>query len=141
MNRASACINLNLISAIKIANSNFSNSGLLVKDIDESTFRISLWNLLSEIPQIAEPKSRHLVPIILDFRSVISDHNLILVNRNKNCARFVGSQADATYFRPSIELNPIYIIGHNYHGQIVADISFHKHNYSRSKSKGGNKTS
>ena len=32
---------------------------------------------------------------------------------NKNCARFVGSQADATYFRPSgsIELlNPIYII-------------------------------
>ncbi|KAL5266183.1 hypothetical protein ACHWQZ_G003559 [Mnemiopsis leidyi] len=54
--------------AIKIANSNFSNAGLLVKDIDESTFRIALWNLLSEIPQIAEPKSRHLVPIILDFR-------------------------------------------------------------------------
>ena len=23
---------------------------------------------------------------------------------NKNCARFVGSQADATYFRPSIDL-------------------------------------
>ena len=83
MNRASACIDLYLISAIKIANSNFSNSGLLVKDIDESTFRISLWNLLSEIPQIAEPKSRHLVPIILDFRSVISDYNLILVNGKK----------------------------------------------------------
>ena len=74
-----------------------------------------------------------------DARAQVEVKNFL--SQNKNCARFVGSQADATYFRPSIGLNPIYIIGHNYHGQIVADISFHIHNYSRSKSKGGNETS
>ena len=30
--------------------------------------------------------------------------NTLFMN-NKNCARFVGSQADATYFRPYIELS------------------------------------
>ena len=64
---AALIMNILFFSVEKIAKSNYSNSGLLVKDIDDNTFRISLWNLLSEMPLIAEPKSRYLVPIILEF--------------------------------------------------------------------------